>query len=354
MTGALFCMKSSNHVPDFHRLLDVLRRKQTASPVLFEFIIAPVHLKRLAGERWIEQKTRADSLVNTAEGFRAGGYDYAVVAPWDLGLMQFATTARESISSIGMAHGGVITDRASFESYKWPDPQRDDWSFLEEAHSRIPEGMKLLVPSYGGVLENLTSLMGFEELCMVLYDDPALLAEIAGAIGTRLCRYYERAMESDLVGGIIVNDDWGFKTQTFLSFDQMQEFIIPWHRKIVALAHSHGRPAILHSCGQLAQLWESIIEDIGYDGKHSYEDLILPPEEAIVKYGSRIAILGGMDVDFLCRSTPDEVFCRAKKLIQLGRENGGCYALGSGNSIAKYVPASNFDALREAASDCQL
>ena len=35
-----------------------------------------------------------------------------------------------------------------------------------------------------------------------------------------------------------------------------------------------------------------IIDDLGYDGKHSYEDTILPVEGSFEKYGGRIAICG--------------------------------------------------------------
>ncbi len=47
---------------------------------------------------------------------------------------------------------------------------------------------------------------------------------------------------------------------------------------------------------------EDIICDMKFDGKHSYEDNIIPVEEAYRRWGGRIAILGGIDVDFLIRS----------------------------------------------------
>jgi uroporphyrinogen decarboxylase len=46
---------------------------------------------------------------------------------------------------------------------------------------------------------------------------------------------------------------------------------------------------------------EDLIEDVGIDGKQSYEDAIIPVTEAYRQYADRISILGGIDVDFLCR-----------------------------------------------------
>jgi len=181
----------------------------------------------------------------------------------------------------------------------------------------------------------------------MIEDDPGLLHEIADAIGSRLLRHYERGLQHDLIGAAFVNDDWGFKSQPFLAPEHMREFITPWHRRFAETIHAAGRPALLHSCGELKLLWEDIIEDLKYDAKHSYEDAILPVEEAYEKYGSRIAILGGIDVDFLCRSTPDAIYRRSKAMIERTQARGG-YALGSGNSIPDYVPAENFDAMRRA------
>ena len=48
----------------------------------------------------------------------------------------------------------------------------------------------------------------------------------------------------------------------------------------------------------------TLIDEMGYDGKHSYEDTIEPVEEAYERYHRRIAILGGIDVNFVCRATP--------------------------------------------------
>ena len=51
----------------------------------------------------------------------------------------------------------------------------------------------------------------------------------------------------------------------------MRRLVFPWHKKIVEAAHSHGKPAVLHSCGYFQDIIEDVIEDMGYDGRHSYE-----------------------------------------------------------------------------------
>jgi len=344
------------HKPDFQRILDVIARKPTACPVLFEYAIDSPHIERLAGVPvGTVPATFEELLAFSSKAFAAGGYDYAVITPRPLGFYGFhkqnhcaGDTLTSHGSNIeGRAHGGVITDRASFESYQWPEPDAADWDVFERVVPRIPEGMKLIAAAPGGVLENLIKFMGYEELCIMLDEDPALVADLTEAIGSRIYRYFERILAHDIVGAVFCNDDWGFKTQTFLSPDTMRRLIFPWYKKIAALAHEHRRPAILHSCGCMDAIWEDIF-DMGFDAKHSYEDAITSPERAYELYGHRIAILGGMDVDFLARATPEEIIARSRHIIEQTR--GGGYALGSGNSITNYIPAENFDAMREAAN----
>ena len=94
---------------------------------------------------------------------------------------------------------------------------------------------------------------------------------------------------------------------------------------------------------------DDIIDDMRYDGKHSYEDTICPVEEMYERYHDRIAILGGIDLDFVCRSTPEAVHARAKAMLERSASRGG-YALGSGNSIPAYVPDANYFAMTSAAT----
>ena len=47
---------------------------------------------------------------------------------------------------------------------------------------------------------------------------------------------------------------------------------------------------------------------LGIHAKHSNEDGIAPYEQWIERYGDRIGLLGGIDLDILCVKTPDEVY----------------------------------------------
>lgn len=325
--------------PDFNNLLRVLEKKKPSRPTMCEIFVNDAIFMKLAGWKGV----RPDDVITHGrmmiDAFRNAGYDYAAIRGADFG---FGTHKRQD-KTTSLNDGAVIIDRETMAKYQWPDPDQCDYSRLEKLAVFLPDGMKLLVIGLG-VLESVIALVGFDNLCYLLIDDPELVQQLFDAVGSRIVRYYEICAPFPAVGALVSNDDWGFNTQTMLSIGDMRKYVLPWHKKIVAAIHANGKPAILHSCGNLDAIMEDIIVDLKYDGKHSFEDKIMPMEEAYDKWSSRIAIIGGIDIDFLCRSTPEEVYYRAGKMLERTQEKGG-FALGTGNSLPYYIPEENYLAM---------
>jgi uroporphyrinogen decarboxylase len=335
--------------PDFNCLLAVLRRERPERPAQFEFSLNGPLCQKLA-DPGSEARLKAEglpewwtALVISAQ--RNAGYDAVVVAGSDF---SFPRGARAHAASVSLNDGGLIRDRASFERFVWPDPDAADASCLDRLAAHMPVGMKLIVWGPGGVLENVIALIGYETLCMLLADDPELVEQVFVAVGQRLVRYYTRAASHPAVGALLSNDDWGFKTQTLLSPQQLRHLVFPWHAQIVTAAHAVGKPAILHSCGKPDAIMDDIIDGMHYDAKHSFEDSIIPVEDAYERWGRRIAILGGMDVDFVARSSPEAVRERARAMLRRTADRGG-YALGTGNSVPESISATQWAAMAGAA-----
>ena len=338
--------------PNFGNLLKVLRREKPDRPTLFEFFMNDPLFRVVTattGPGPGPTETAYDILRFRMQAFRNLGYDYVT-----LGVpgFEFPRGRQARQQTLSQNEGVMITDRKSFDSSAWPDPDKADYAMLDTLGRELPAGMKMVVSGPCGVLENVTFLLGYENLCYLIADDERLAGNVFAAVGSRLLKYYQRVLQHDGVGAIIGNDDWGFKSQPMLSPKDMRRLVFPWHKQIVAAAHQAGKPAILHSCGNLASVFDDIVEDIRYDGKHSYEDTILPVEKAYAQYGKRIAILGGIDLDFICRSSSDEVYTRSRAMLEQSAAGGG-YGLGTGNSVPEYVPQENYFAMIAAAIDAR-
>ena len=124
-------------------------------------------------------------------------------------------------------------------------------------------------------------------------------------------------------------------------------YVFPYERRFVEIAHAHDKPFVLHSCGNLEKIMDELIGSVGIDAKQSFEDIIMPVSEVKRRWGDRIAILGGVDMDYLCRHSAEEVRAYTRQVIEACVPGGG-YALGTGNTVANYIPIQNYVAMLEA------
>jgi uroporphyrinogen decarboxylase len=91
---------------------------------------------------------------------------------------------------------------------------------------------------------------------------------------------------------------------------------------------------------------EDLIEDVRIDALHSFEDTIVSVVAMKEQYGDRIALLGGIDVDFLCRAHSRQVRERVRHTLERCIAGGG-YCLGTGNSVTNYIPLDNYLAMMD-------
>ena len=335
------------HEPDFENVLKVLRCETPDRPTLFEFFMNAPLYQRLVKHLDQPLPENHPEWLLTLRGFQAAGYDYATLGVPGFG---FASDRAQEEETFSLNAGAAISDRASFDAYEWMDPADARYSMLDSFAEHLPRGMKLIMFGPDGILENVIKLIGYENLCFMIVEDEQLVYDVFENVGSRLVEYYRRGAKHPVVGACIDNDDWGFNTQTMLSPADMRRFVLPWHKKLVEAVHEAGKPVILHSCGYYGEVIDEVIDDLKLDGRHSYEDKITPVEQAYEELHGRIAVLGGIDVDFMCRHTPAEVNERAKRMLERTAGRGG-YALGSGNSIPEYVPDEAYIAMIRAALD---
>ena len=332
--------------PDFENLLAVLRREIPSRPTLFEFYFNErIYSRAVPGPIPAGRTAWLRRFIKT---FHRLGYDFATIL---LPGFHFSNPdLRETKETFSLNEGAVIRNLAEFDAFDWPDPEEADYDIFDRLSEDLPKGMKLIPYSPDGVLENVIRLMGFDTLCFNIHDNPQLVEDVFEQVGSRLVQYYKNAVQYECVGACLANDDWGFISNTFISIDTLRRFVFPWYEQISDISHAVGKPVILHSCGYFENIIEDIIEDMRFDGRHSYEDNIMPVEEAYEKYHDRIAIIGGIDVNFMCESTPDEVYQRSREILERASGRGG-FALGTGNSVPEYMPDENFFALIRAALD---
>ncbi|MCL2058309.1 MAG: hypothetical protein FWH01_04520 [Oscillospiraceae bacterium] len=340
--------KTPERKPDFARFEKVLTRNGEPDCVPFyelysdKEIMEAILKKPLTAEARIEYQ-----LVMGYDYVNAGYKGFAYTRNYRR-TQDTAALPRDARSFVDDNHG-IIETRKDFDAYPWPTIGDDLLDNLFEVQNLLPDGMKILLAAGGGILENVVWLMGYLPFSYALQDDEQLIWDMFEKIGTNTVSLLTKALAgADIkkIGAIVQGDDMGYNKGTMLSPELMRKFVFPWSKKLVDLAHSYGLPYILHSCGNLDEIMDDLIDHVGIDARHSYEDKIIPVGEFKRKYGSRVAVLGGVDMNFLCTRSEGEVREYVARVLDECMPGGG-YALGSGNSLANYVPIDNIHAMYE-------
>ncbi len=344
-------------VADFDRLMAILSGKKPADRVHpIELLIDEEILEAISEQflqaKWIKLSpgTMALHFRQKAELYQKLGYDGLVEGVWRTDWLEHPPLGSPTAGDTAGEHSrgerdwareglGIIANREDFEAFPW-DKITVDYRKYEILNSCLPEGMKVYAATalFEHVLENL---LGFEGLFYKLTDDPELVEAVFERWGKICLRYYENVIDYECVGAIWHTDDLGYNTGTILSPEHLRKYVFPWIARYAKIAHDHGKLFVLHSCGNYYS--NNQIEEViraGVDVVHAFQEVILPIPQAMAKYGKRIGLAGGVDMDNLCRMEEAE-FRKYLRNI-LSRCADGRFALGAGNTIANYVPLKNY------------
>jgi len=333
----------------------MLGQEMPEKPPMVEYIVDAAVMRpivtELLGRNWVtptaaDRESQAAYMDNLIEFWYRMGYDFVrmeLSLPFRENRLLIQDTAPQSEGHRAWAdeHQGTIMTWEDFERYDWPRVEEADFFAYEYVDTHLPEGMGIMVSHAGGVCEHLTWIMSYEGLCWALYDNPELVEAVTERLGTLMEGYYHRLLELENLIALFPGDDMGFRTATLVSPDHLRRYILPWHRRFAEMAHQRAVPYFLHSCGNVEAIMTDLIEDIGIDGKHSFEDVIISAPEFQRQYGNFVATLGGVDVHILSSAEPDEVRKQVRGLIEVCGAVGR-FAIGSGNSIPSYVPVDNY------------
>jgi uroporphyrinogen decarboxylase len=141
-----------------------------------------------------------------------------------------------------------------------------------------------------------------------------------------------------------VSDDVADTKSPWVDTEMYEEFLQPFQKMV---AGQIAKPWVYHSDGNLFPILDSIIE-LGMNAIHPVQPSAMDINRLKAQYGSRVSIVGNIDLDYtLTRGTPEEVDREVKERIEsVGR--GGGYIISSSNSLTDYCRTENVFAMAEA------
>ena len=189
------------------------------------------------------------------------------------------------------------------------------------------------------------------ELLVDMVEAPAFVDELLERICDFNVRLVEQAVTLD-IDGIYFGDDWGQQRGLLMGPRLWRRYIKPRIARMYGAAKRHGKHVIIHSCGDVDELFPDLIE-AGLDVFNPFQPEVMDIYAVKEQFGDHLTFLGGMSIQRVMPfGTPEDVRQEAHKLMRtLGA--GGGYVLAPSHAIPRDVPVENTLALVRAARDEQ-
>ena len=228
----------------------------------------------------------------------------------------------------------------SCEGFAFPDGSKqgrfDDLDLTE-----LKRQERFVILGLTGLFDLCWHLRGLEGFMM----DMVAEEEFAARLLDKMLEFNLGVIEQipDAIDGVRFGEDWGLQKGLITGAPLWRKLIKPRLRVMYAAARAKGLKVFIHSCGDIQELFEDLIE-IGVDVVHPIQPEAMDIAMLREKYGSRITMYGGLGTQsVLVFGTPADVIAQARE--RLAQFADGGYIFGPAGAISTDTKLENVTAL---------
>lgn len=203
------------------------------------------------------------------------------------------------------------------EVVRFPDLEAIDWADCAEKDlaEHDHENKYLCMFMETGPFERVQALMGLEEACVAMYDEPEELKALLGAITDFKVGIIRKLHEYYAPDAFFSQDDLGTAKGPMMSLEAYREFLKPCHKRIADAIHERDAIYIHHSCGWMDAFVPDLI-DVGVDCINPVQPM--NDEKGLVeKFGDAVNFDVGIGCTADPRATEEDVRAEVRRLFDL-------------------------------------
>jgi uroporphyrinogen decarboxylase len=264
------------------------------------------------------------------------------------------------------AHERTLTSRGWFADhpeddaigrFPWPDAK----ACVSPAACRavveeVESDRAVLGVLWSAHFQDACAAFGMEEALMVMKTEP----ERFQAVIDRIVEFYLAAnaifyeATRGRLDAVLIGNDFGSQNGLIVGRRDIERFVLPGTRRLIAQAKAHGLKVIHHSCGAIAELVEPLTA-CGADAIHPIQARAAHMDAASLhgRFAGRASFCGGIDAqNLLVNGAPAEVAAEVRRLRALFPT--GLVISPSHEAILPDIPPANVEALFRAATAVEL
>lgn len=246
---------------------------------------------------------------------------------------------------------------------EWPIKNRADWEQFKAERLRIDISGRLpatwdehvalyrnrdwplvIGGPFLGVFSSLRSLIGFENMMYLFFDDPQLIRDILSHLTALWLGLFEEVLGDTDVDYAYFWEDMSYKRGPMVSPRIFREFLLPVYQRINAFFRQHGIDVVLlDTDGDVWELIPLFLEG-GVTGLYPFEVRAgMNVAEVRARY-PRLQMLGGIDKNALVQG-PAAIDAELARVAPVVRTGG--YVPGVDHYVHPEVPWAHFKYYRE-------
>jgi len=228
--------------------------------------------------------------------------------------------------------------------HKFPVETKEDWAEMKKRYdpdegSRISKDLKnsvrrniesghVISMFFNGVFWQLREWCGFENLCIMMIEQPDFVMEMADYWGDYVLNIIKKALKHAVPDRVLISEDMAYKAHSMISPAMTREFIIPQYNKWVPVLKNAGCKVFeVDSDGcieVLIPLWiESGINCCSPIEVAAYNDIL----KFRNIFGENMAYMQGMDKRLMAKGgkeLEDHIMGIVPKMFEKGGFIPGC------------------------------
>ena len=243
-------------------------------------------------------------------------------------------------------------DPGILEAYYWTDPDEVDLQPVLNALEQAGEFYRLtgcLSMFFHG--DCFQAFGGMEGYFVKMHTSPELVRAFTGKANDYYLslnrRFFTEA--GRLADGLFLSHDLGSQLNILISPGLLEDFVFPYLKAQVVLAHAFKLDAVLHCCGAISDLIPRLIE-LGVDALHPIQALAAGMDaRSLQAFKGQIAFIGGIDTQqLLVSGSPEEIREEVRRVSAI---LGPMIISPSHEAILPNIPARNLEVVSRTVYD---